>query len=680
MNYRPWSVQRPDPAKTAALAAETGMPPLVCGVLLSRGYATAADARAALGEGQTLSSPLRLAHMDDAVRRILHAVDEGERIVVFGDYDVDGVTATAMLYLYLDSVGADVYYKLPSRDDDGYGLSQEAVALMAKKGVKLIVTVDNGVSANEAVAAARAAGIDVVVTDHHLPPETLPDACAVVDPQLPGDESPCKCLCGAGVAFKLIAALEGCEADEMLPFYADLAAIGTVADIMPLTGENRLLVQAGLAQLQHTERPGLAALIAEAGLGDKPITAENVAFALSPRLNAAGRMDSATAALELLLCEDIDEAQQRARQLDEQNTARQAAEQEITAQVLRTIEADPTYQQDRILVVAGEAFHPGVIGIVASRIVERFGKPAIIISVDENGEGKGSGRSFEGLSLYHAIAACAPLLLRFGGHALAAGLSVKKENIPALRRALNEYAARECPALQRPALALDMPVTLGGLREADVEALDLLAPFGHGNPAPLFLLENALVDAVYPVSDGKHSRLRLKQGGGTLYAVLFGRGPEALGYGPGDHVDAALSLSVYEGRAGKMLSGRIRELRPAGLADDYLAGVQAFAALENGSDLTAQQRALLTPARADTVVVYRALQSAPGGLPADDLRPLFAKAGARNAGKALVSLQALVQLGLAQLETQGSFAAYTAVKNPVKCDLAAAPVLRRLEE
>lgn len=275
-------------------------------------------------------------------------------------------------------------------------------------------------------------------------------------------------------------------------------------------------------------------------------------------------MDSAAAALELLLCEDPEEAEAIVAGLEAQNAARQKAEQDILQGVLDSVAADETYGADRILVVWGRGYHQGVIGIVASRVVERFGKPAIIVSVDENGEGKGSGRSIAGVSLYNAIAACGDLLIRFGGHALAAGLSVREENLPAFRKAVNAWAAQEHPVLKRPALRLDAPLALSGLKEEDVAALSVLAPFGHGNPTPVFFVENAVIDAVYPLSEGKHTRLRLKQGGGVLYAAVFGQGPGALGYNVGDAVDAAVCLSVFEGKNGPMISARIKELRPAG--------------------------------------------------------------------------------------------------------------------
>ncbi len=673
MLYRPWRIARPEKSQIQAVAVHTGLAPLACGVLCARGKTTPAALDEMLGTGEKLSPPGLLLNMDKAVSRILAAVDSGERIAVFGDYDVDGVTATALLYTYLDSIGADVYYKLPSRDDDGYGLSENAVELMASRDVTLIITVDNGISAHAAVARAKELGVDVVVTDHHLPPAELPDAVAVVDPQLPGDKSPCKSLCGAGVAFKLAAALEGCDPEELLPFYGDLAAIGTVADIMTLEGENRHIVKAGLAALAHTDRPGLAALIRSCGFEGKALTAENISFGLSPRLNAAGRMDSAAEALELLLCEDEEEAERLAASLEDKNAARQKAEQEIAQSITEAIEADASYGADRILVVAGHGYHQGVIGIVASRIVEKYGKPAIIISVDETGEGKGSGRSIKGISLYSAIAACSDLLIRFGGHDLAAGLSVREEQIPTLRRKINEWAVKEYPVVQSPPLEIDAAVHPSRLSAESVASLDVLAPFGAGNPAPVFVVENAVIDGVYALSEGRHSRIRLRQQGAPLYAVLFGKGPEELAYHVGDAVDAAVSLSVYEGKAGPMVSARIRDLRPAGIDEAYLEPAGLCGAFFCGAQLPEEARALCCPERSDVADVYRLVRSS--HVSCDDLRPVFRALGERRAGRILASLRALEQLSLIEKTPGGC---YRAVANAPKRNLDDAPVLQQL--
>ena len=680
MNYRPWKLNEEDPARVEALQSALGAPALVCAVLAARGMDEAA-ARAFLQDRTPLSDPMLLSGMKAAVARIHRAIDDGERVVVFGDYDTDGVTATALLYTYLDAAGADVYYKLPNRGEEGYGLSEEAVELMAEKGVGLIITVDNGISAAAAVARAGELGVDVVVTDHHLPPEQLPGAAALVDPQLPEDQSPCKTLSGAGVAFKLIAALDGCTPADMLPFYGDLAAIGTVADMMELQGENRTLVKAGLQLLQDTDRPGLAALIRRCGFEGRPLTAENVSFGLAPRLNAAGRMDDATAALRLLLCEEEEEAEALAEALDEQNAQRQKIEQQITEAACAAVEADPTYQRDRILVVWGEGWHQGVIGIAASRLVERYGKPAIIVSVDAQGEGKGSGRSVAGVPLYEAIAACSGLLLRFGGHAMAAGLSVRREKLPAFRRAVNQWAAQAVPVVQRPPLQVDAAVQLGDLTPEGVAELDRLAPFGTGNPAPLFLVRDAVVEGVYPAGTaGRHSRLRLRQGGAGLYAALFGTPPERLAYTAGDRVDAVLSLSVFQGRSGPIVSARVRDLRPAGMNDGDLADLNLADALCCGVQLPADARERLRPTRQDTARLYRLLAAAgASGVPAGDLRPVLGRLPGLGAGKAAVALTALEQLDLVQRAAgaQGG-EVWRIVPAAAKKDLASAPILRGL--
>ena len=677
MLYRPWHIPRPQPSQAAALAQELQVSQLVCNVLLSRGYTDAAKASSLLGAGAPLSRGEELLHMDKACRRILDAVDGGERITVFGDYDVDGVSATALLYTYLDSIGADVYYKLPSRDEDGYGLSDGIIDLLASKGVTLIITVDSGVSSVGPVAYAKTLGIDVVITDHHLPPEVLPDAAAIINPLQPGDTSPCKTLCGVGVAFKLVAALDGSAPEELLDYYADLVAIGTIADIMKLEGENRTMVKAGLALMQQPEREGLAALIEECGFGGKPITADSVSYGIAPRLNAAGRMDSANEALELLLCDNEEDARRIAASLNEKNIARQTAEQEISGEIIDKVTQDATYADDRILVVWGEGYHAGVIGIVASRLVDRFGKPALVVSIDENGEGKGSGRSLGDISLHSALTACEDMLIRYGGHALAAGMSIRREQLPAFRKAINEWARKNHPVLQMPPLAIDTPVTLQQLTPENVADFELLAPFGSGNPSPLFIVENVTLDAVYAMSDGKHSRLRLRSGSFTVYAALFGTPPSALAYKVGDAVDAAISLSVFEGKTGPMVSGRIKEIRPAGLADTYVPLVQLYAAYRGGAELTKEEKAQLKPAREDTVAVYRLTQQ---GVPAEDLRPLFAAVGAENAGKAMVSVAALCELGLVHTVQENGAALLRAVPGAAKQDLASAGVLRALEE
>ena len=671
MGYRIWQPKPLDEQAAAALQ-QSGCGRLLSRVLAARGCQTPQQA-AALLEGQTpLSDPFAIRDMDKAVERLHRAVEDGETIVIYGDYDVDGVTATAILYEYLTNLGAQVRCKLPLRTEGGYGMNKDALKKLADKGYTLIVTVDNGIAAVEEAAYARELGIDLVITDHHLPSGPLPDAAAVVDPNRPDDESGCGSLCGAGVAFKLCAAMEGCDPAEMLDVCGDLAAIGTVADVVPLVGENRTLVREGLALLADTVRPGLAALLEAAGCGGKPVTAEMIGYSIAPRLNAAGRMDTAATALKLLLCENEEQADGIAARLTEINTARQHTEQEVLAAALARLEAEPARAHDRVLVVWGENWHPGVLGIVASRLMERFGRPAIVISLAD-GEGRGSGRAPRSFDLHGALEACAGLLTRYGGHAAAAGLTLEEERLPAFRSAVNRWAAERHPRPEPPVLELDAPAAVAELTLDEVGQLERLAPFGGGNHQPLFFIQDAVVDGVWPMgAEKRHSRIRLRQGQATCFASLFGTPPEDLPYRVGTAVDAAVEAGIFNGRNGPGVSLHIRAMRPAGMGDGPCRQAALLDDFLAGRGLTQDQAAALSPTRADTVALYRLVQS--GTVFAEDLQPTFAALGAEYAGKALVSLEALRELGL--VERRGARWMPAAVSG--KKDLTSAPILRRM--
>ncbi len=661
----------------ATLAAQQKESALLAGILAARGITDPDEALTLLAGEEELSDPELLTDMHKACQRIWQAIDNGETIVVYGDYDVDGVTATALLYQHLKGMGATVKCMLPSREGDGYGLSKNAIQSIHDKGCQLIVTVDNGISAVEEAEFAAQLGVDLIITDHHLPPEQLPKAVAVVDPRREDDTSPFKGLCGAGVAFKLCAALDGCPAEGMLDYCGDLAAVGTVADVMPLTGENRTLVKAGLRQLQQTDRPGMEALLEEVGLAGKPVTAENVSYAIAPRINAAGRMDSAVTALQLVLCEDPDRAAELAHKLNQINVQRQETETQIFQAVQQQLEQQPDCLEDRVMLLWGRDWHPGVIGIVASRMVERTGRPVIIVTVDQQGEGKGSGRSVQGFNLHACIGSCADLLIRYGGHAMAAGLSVREKNLPELRRRLNDWAARECPVLHTPPLCCDLAIHLDRITVDSVRRLEQLAPYGAENPTPVFLLQNAVLDGVYPVSEGKHSRLRLRQGNASIYAVWFGMAPEQLPYATGDVVDAALNLSVYDAPRGAQLSGRIIDLHPAGLGSCTAEQAALVQALRRGAPLTPDQKTLITPPRSHIIAVYRELQARRWH--AEDMQPLCAKLGEENTGKTLVAVTALEQVGLITAAQRGSAKFWELVPSTGKKNIADAPVLKCLE-
>ena len=532
MKYQEWRTAACDPAARRSME-RAGVPPLAALTLCARGLDTVEKARSFLdaGRGQLLE-PRLMKDMDAAAARVRRALEQGEQIAVYGDYDVDGITATCLLTDFLRSEGGEVVPYIPDRMEEGYGLNREAVAALHAQGVGLIITVDCGITAVEEAAYAAALGVDVVITDHHECKEALPAALAVVDPRRPDCPYPFKCLAGVGVALKLVLALGGPERrEELLRKYADLAAIGTVADVMSLTGENRTIVRLGLAELRRTRRPGLKALLREAGLEEKPLSSTSVGYTLAPRINASGRMGCAALAGELLLTGDPVRGEELARQLCTLNRERQAIEAGIYAQCLERADALPRSRR-HALVLAGEHWHQGVVGIVASRLAERYACPAFMICL-QDGKGKGSCRSFAGFNLFAALEHCAPLLEGFGGHALAAGFTIKEENIPAFAAAMNDYVSaatggREMVSVLDVDGELDDP---GLLTLEGVEGLDLLEPYGAGNPKPVFSLSGCLISAMSGVGGGRHLKLKLSAGGPGRHLLLRHRGGGGRGGG-----------------------------------------------------------------------------------------------------------------------------------------------------
>ena len=465
------------------LQREQGIPALLADILAARGFG--ADYVAALlTDDGSLEDPFLLPDMQIAVDRIEKAIESGEKIAVYGDYDCDGVTSTVILYSYLQSMGTDVCYYIPDRLDEGFGMNRGAVDHLHEQGVTLIITVDNGTSALDEVAYAGELGMDVVVTDHHIPGPELPKAVAVVNPHRP-DYVGFNQLCGAGVALKLTAALDGGSYEMVLESFAPLAAIGTIGDVVPLVGENRTLVRRGMQLMPMSESAGLQALITAAGLNGGELTAGKIAFGLCPRINAAGRMGDARLAAKLLLSEEEDEAAEMAEQLCLLNQNRRDQEEEILRAVEQQIEQNPELLLDRVLVLSAPGLNHGVVGIVASRVLTLYGKPCFILS--EEGElAVGSGRSIGNFGLFDAVYACRQLLERYGGHKLAAGLTLKTENIPAFREAINRYAAAEFDRMPVVQTVIDRRLRAADIELSSVELLECLEPFGEGNPQPVF--------------------------------------------------------------------------------------------------------------------------------------------------------------------------------------------------
>ena len=486
MRYKQWKIAHPSPEGRAQLE-RAGIPSLLACVLSARGVTEPEQAWKLLTPGEEpLLDPMLLKDMDRAVLRVGRALKTGELMAVYGDYDVDGITSTCLLTDCLTRLGGRVRSYIPDRLEEGYGLNEEAVLHLAQQGVTLIITVDCGITAAREVEFARELGIDVVITDHHECKQAIPEAAAVVDPHRPDCPYPFKGLAGVGVALKLAMAAAGPDrAGLVFREYADLAAVGTVADVMPMTGENRTIVQTGLAALAHPRRVGLAQLMEEAGLGDKPVTSVSIGYTLAPRINAAGRMGQADLAAELLLTRDPGRAAALAQELCALNRERQTIECEIFQECVQRLERRP---QSGIILLADEHWHQGVVGIVASRLTEKYSCPAFMVCLDQ-GIGKGSCRSWGGVNLFHLLTQCQDLLEGFGGHAMAAGFTVREENIPALERRLRQLVLEERAGEELPSLLeIDAAVLPQELTVEAVEALDALEPCGAGNPRPVLVL------------------------------------------------------------------------------------------------------------------------------------------------------------------------------------------------
>ncbi|MDR0952453.1 MAG: single-stranded-DNA-specific exonuclease RecJ [Oscillospiraceae bacterium] len=528
---------------TTALEA-AGYTKLLSAVLFSRGLDTPEKAALYLLQDRSeLSSPLTLKDMDKAVTRLEEAIAAQESVAVYGDYDVDGITASCLLADYLRSRGLNCLIYIPDRIDEGYGLNRQALEALRERGVSLVVTVDCGITAFADAEFAKSINLDIIITDHHECPAQLPVCSAVVNPKRQGAGYPAYELAGVGVALKLVCALDG-DSERTFEEYCDLAALGTIADVMPLTGENRILVRRGLEKLQSEPRPGISALLAECGAAEKPMTATLVSYSLAPRINAAGRLGETPTALELLLCKDSARAECLAKSLCDLNRRRQALEAHVVADAAAKLGSG---KRNSPVVLAGEDWHPGVVGIAASRISESYHVPAIIICLDGE-RGKGSCRSFGSFNIFDALAACGEYLESFGGHAFAAGLNIKREQIDGFRQALaSYYNGREpeeggglSPEVNLPGF---FPLTMRG-----VQSLETLEPCGAGNPRPLLCVCGAVLDSITELAGGKHLRLSFTKDAQSIEGVFFGQTLEALPIRTGDIADICFTPQVNEFR------------------------------------------------------------------------------------------------------------------------------------
>lgn len=540
-----WTQTRCDAGSVARLARELRLTEITATLLANRGITEPETAYRFLNPSiADLHDPFKMADMEAAVARIFQAIERKESILIYGDYDVDGTTSTVILKKALTLIGADVSYYIPERLKDGYGLRDDAMEMARDRGFQLIISVDTGIRAQQVVEHARSLGLDIIITDHHLPEAGLPRANAVLNPKRPDCGYPNKNLAGCGVAFKLAQALlTRAGQQRLVESFIKIAAIGTIADIVPLVGENRVIAKYGLEGLKQPNNHGLRALLEVAGVAGKPVSCFDVGFRIGPRINAVGRMAGASAAVDLFDAPDLETAMQLALSMNEQNLARQKAEADILAQVLAEIERDETLGDSHVAVIAGEGWHRGVIGIVASKVVERLNRPTIIISI-EDGIGHGSGRSIGSFHLLNGLESCGELFERFGGHSHAAGLAMRADRINEMRRRLNEHARRVLTDEDLiPIVETDYHLPLRLASHEMIEEITRLEPFGPGNPQPVFEAHGALVVQAPRVLKEKHLKFRVQQASRWLDCIWWGAGNRANDIFPGDRVSLAFTMS-----------------------------------------------------------------------------------------------------------------------------------------
>lgn len=677
-----WSVAKVNKERAIAMASKLEIPPLLAMMLDIRGITKEEDVINFLQENKDFSDPFLMKDMDKAVERITTAVENGEKICVYGDYDADGVTSTSLLYSYLrDSLGADVMFYIPTRTGEGYGMNKGAVDKIHSLGVTLIITVDNGISAREEIDYANSLGIDTVITDHHMPSGAIPKAVAVVNAHQQDDKSPFKDFSGVGVAFKLVMAIEGeyADVDSLLENFSDIATLGTIGDIVPLVGENRTLVKNGLRHIQNSDRIGINAMKQESGIAEKEINSSNVAFTLVPRINAGGRLGSSEKSVNLLLTEDEDEAVTIADKLGMDNRERQSIEKEILASIDEEVRRTPNIVNDKILVFAGKGWHQGVVGIAASRIKEIYDKPTIIIGIDDDGVARGSGRSVEGFSLCDAVFACSEHLTHYGGHPMAVGISLEKEKINDFRKAINAY----CKDIKMPynILHIDCKLNPNQLDLSILDSLSYIEPCGASNPSPIFGLYNMTVIATKEIGNGKHMRITLSRGQGQVpvYAVYFNHNFQSCSYRNGDIVDVAVSLdrNIYNGQ--ENLSVIIKDIKYSQSNNEELIDSERiFDKFAKRYRLTKNEVMSILPTRNDFAYVYRFLKQNKGFIYGE-----YALVNALNykisMGKLIVILYSMKELGLINWQ-QGLYQSIIETKESGKVNLEDSVFIKKLKE
>lgn len=647
------------------------------GLLLRRDITSLDSAKSFFG-CDSLSDPFELQDMKQAADIIRLAIDEDRKITVYGDYDCDGVTSTVMLYSYLEAMGAQADFYIPDRSE-GYGMNIPALEKILDSGTELIITVDNGISAAEEAEYIKSRGAQLVITDHHQPPEQLPPCDACVNPHRADDRSAFKELCGAGVVLKLLYALEEDE-NFVMEQYADLAAIGTIGDVMPLKGENRYIVRRGLESIRARQNMGLERLLRAAGADIEHITSTGVAFTVCPRINAAGRMagekgrSGAEKAARLLLSDNPDTAARLAEELTLLNEQRKASEAEIMKSIEQQLAADPSILNQRVIIAAGEGWHHGVVGIAAARVMERFGKPVILISV-EGGEARGSARSFDGFSIHRCLSSCSDLLTKFGGHLKAGGFSLPAEKVEEFKERVYAYCRENYPKMPEHTVCCDMEVTCGDLTVENIGLLKRLEPFGEGNKQPLFLLKNCTVRTKRALKGGKYTSFDVESGGAVLKALAFGIPFDRFFPEQGSRIDLLAHAEINEYNGTVSVNLKVQELRPSDFSEDrFFAAKRVYEEISRGEGCDSRLAPRVIPQdRKMLMEIYDMIKKHGHNMSAEEM---CIYTGEINYCMMRITLDAFAQAGMISLSPNAQSAVPVPVKK--KVDLFSTGLLAQL--
>lgn len=636
MSFKKWIVSSVDKQLAKELSSECEIEPIVALIAASRGYSDVCDLEQFISDEPVFSDPYQMNDIVLAADIINDSIYNGEKIAVYGDYDCDGVTATAILISYLRSRNANCIYYIPDRFSEGYGMNENAIKFLKTENVDLIITVDNGIVGFDEIDLARTLGMKVIVTDHHTPKDILPNAVAIINPHRKDCPSEFKEICGAEVAFRLVCVLEGKEPEELIYDFADILSVGVIADIMPLTLENRSIVKCGIDKIKNDANIGISALLNMAGISRDNVDSSKITFGICPRINAAGRMGKADRAVELLITKDKIQALRLADEIDKENTLRQQIEKRIFSEAVDIIENN-NLKYDRVIVVNGENWHHGVIGIVASKICEKYGAPTIVIS-SENDVSTGSARSIEGFNIYNAISSCNDILIKFGGHSLAAGITINTSDIDEFRCRVNEYAYTL--DYVPPTITLDFKLNPSALSLDLAFSLSVLEPYGVGNKTPLFGLFGVKIERITPIGDNKHLRLLFSKSDISFQALLFGVTTNTFCFDVGDTVDLAVNVEANCYKGVYSVSVLIKAIRMSGTDDAKLFNdLSNFKKYSVGRDYTSKN---LVPTREEVGKVYSYIQNNPS----IEEKIVYKFINDLGIGKTLISLIVLKELSL----------------------------------